>query len=74
MTAEGVFNIHGADHPLKLEIQVKVDGNQATATAHFSVPYVAWGMKDPSSFVLRVGKEVAIDVVAHGTVEGLVSK
>jgi polyisoprenoid-binding protein YceI len=74
VTAEGTFNIHGADHPLKLDIQVKLDGNQATATTHFSVPYVAWGMKDPSSFVLRVGKEVNIDIVAHGTVEGLSAK
>ncbi len=74
MTAEGTFNIHGADHPLKLDIQVKLDGNQATAITHFSVPYVAWGMKDPSSFILRVGKEVNIDIVAHGTVEGLSAK
>jgi polyisoprenoid-binding protein YceI len=74
LTAEGTFNIHGADHPLKLEIKVNLHGSQATATTHFSVPYVAWGMKDPSNFVLRVGKEVAIDVVAHGTVEGLAAK
>jgi polyisoprenoid-binding protein YceI len=74
VAAEGAFNIHGADHPLKLDIQVKIDGDQATATTHFSVPYVAWGMKDPSNFVLRVGKEVAIDIVAHGTVDGLSPK
>lgn len=74
VSAEGTFNIHGADHPLKLEIQVKIEGNQATATTHFSVPYVAWGMKDPSNFLLRVGKEVAVDIVAHGTVEGLSAK
>lgn len=74
VSTEGAFNIHGADHPLKLDIQVKLDGNQATATTHFSVPYVAWGMKDPSSFILRVDKEVDINVVAHGTVEGLSSK
>jgi polyisoprenoid-binding protein YceI len=70
VTAEGSFNIHGADHPLNLELQVKLDGNQATATTHFTVPYVAWGMKDPSVFVLRVGKEVEVQVVAHGTVDG----
>ena len=74
VSAEGAFNIHGADHPLKLQIQVKLDGNQATATTHFSVPYVAWGMKDPSNFLLRVGKEVDIDIVAHGTVDGAIAK
>lgn len=70
VTAEGTFNIHGADHGLKTDLQVKLDGNQATATGHFTVPYVAWGMKDPSVFVLRVGKEVDVEVVAHGTVQG----
>jgi polyisoprenoid-binding protein YceI len=74
LNAEGTFTIHGADHRLELKIQVKVDGNRATATTHFSVPYVAWGMKDPSTFLLRVGKEVAVDVVAEGTVEGLAAK
>jgi len=74
VTAEGSFTIHGADHPLKLEIQVKVDGSRATATTHFSVPYVAWGMKDPSTFLLRVGKNVDVDVVAQGTVEGMAAK
>ncbi|AXC14972.1 hypothetical protein ACPOL_5726 [Acidisarcina polymorpha] len=68
LTAGGIFNIHGADHPFTLQIKVDFEGNQATATTHFSVPYVAWGMKDPSSFLLRVGKEVDVDVVAHGTV------
>jgi polyisoprenoid-binding protein YceI len=71
---EGTFNIHGADHPLKVEIEMKLDGNRATANAHFAVPYVAWGMKDPSNFLLRVGKEVEVEVVAQGTVEGLSAK
>jgi polyisoprenoid-binding protein YceI len=69
VTAEGTFNIHGEDHPLKLEIRVKLDGARATATTHFTIPYVAWGMKNPSTFLLKVGKEVGVDVVAQGTVE-----
>lgn len=71
ITVEGTLTIHGADHPLKLEIKVQVDGHDAVATTQFSVPYVAWGMKDPSSTLLRVGKEVAVDVVAKGQVDGL---
>lgn len=74
VTAEGAFNIHGADHPLVLKIEVKLEGNQATATTHFTVPYVSWGMKDPSVFLLRVAKNVDVDVVAHGTVEGPLPK
>jgi len=74
VSTEGTFNIHGADHALKLDVDVKLEGTQATLTTHFRVPYVAWGMKDPSTFVLRVGKEVDVDVVAHGTIEGLPAK
>jgi polyisoprenoid-binding protein YceI len=74
VNVEGTFNIHGADHPLSLKIDVKLDGNQATATTHFTVPYEAWGMKDPSVFVLRVAKEVQVDITAHGTVDGPLPK
>ena len=68
ISVAGTFTIHGADHPLTLKVHVQPQGSELTMTAQFDVPYVAWGMKDPSTFVLRVSKEVAIDVTAHGTV------
>jgi polyisoprenoid-binding protein YceI len=71
VTVHGTFTIHGGDHPLDLPIQVQVTGKDAVATTHFVVPYVAWGMKDPSNFMLHVEKQVDVDVVAKGTVEGL---
>ena len=63
---EGIFRIHGADHPLTLAVPIAMDGGNLTATLHFAVPYVAWGMKNPSTFILRVNKEVEIDIVAVG--------
>jgi hypothetical protein len=37
------------------------------ATGSFSVPYVEWGMKNPSKPFLRVGKAVEVSVDAKGT-------
>jgi polyisoprenoid-binding protein YceI len=71
VTVHGTFTIHGGDHPLDLAIQVQITGKDAVATTHFVVPYVAWGMKDPSNFMLHVEKQVDVDVVAKGSVEGL---
>lgn len=71
VTAGGTFHIHGADHPLTIKMAVQLNGTDATATTQFTVPYVAWGMKDESTFMLKVDKEVTVDVTGRGTVEGL---
>ena len=69
LTAEGTFNIHGADHPLELPLKVQITADTATATTRFTVPYVDWGMKNPSRFLLRVSKQVEIEVSAKGTIK-----
>lgn len=58
----GIFKIHGADHELTLHFQVERTGGQLIASTHFSIPYVEWGMKDPSNFLLKVDKTVDIDI------------
>ncbi len=66
LVGEGTFNIHGADHPLELPLKVQIAAGVVTATTQFTVPYVDWGMKNPSRFLLKVGKQVEIDVAAKG--------
>jgi polyisoprenoid-binding protein YceI len=63
---QGMLRIHGADHEITLSVPIHVSGNEVTATTHFVVPYVAWGLKNPSTFVLRVSKEVEIEASASG--------
>ena len=66
LQVQGTFRIHGGDHPLTLLVPLEVSGDQLIAKFHFVVPYVEWGMKNPSTLVLRVNKEVSIDIVAAG--------
>jgi polyisoprenoid-binding protein YceI len=69
LVGQGTFNIHGADHPFELPLTVQVTGSTVTATTKFTVPYVVWGMKNPSRFLFRVSKQVEIEVTAKGSIE-----
>lgn len=69
VTVEGTFTIHGADHPLFLQVTTTQNGTTLTTKTSFDVPYVAWGMKDPSTLILRVGKTVQVDVDARANLQ-----
>ncbi len=62
----GTFNLHGADHEMVLPVEVNAAPDQITADTRFSVPYIQWGLKNPSTLVLRVGDRVDIDIHAIG--------
>jgi polyisoprenoid-binding protein YceI len=62
----GIFRLHGADHEIVVPVPVKVHGDQLTAQMHFVIPYVAWGLKNPSTLFLRVSDKVTIDIMAVG--------
>jgi polyisoprenoid-binding protein YceI len=63
----GRFRIHGADHELTIPVDVQSSGGRYTASTRFDVPYVQWGMKNPSTLILRVKDkaEISIRAVAH---------
>jgi polyisoprenoid-binding protein YceI len=65
---EGIFRLHGTDHPITLTLPMQTTGNTATARTHFVIPYVAWGLKNPSTFLLHVGDAVTIDITAAGRI------
>ena len=58
----GKMNIHGADHELSLHFKVTAEGGKYMASTHFTIPYVQWGMKNPSNFLLKVGDKVEVEV------------
>lgn len=64
----GIFSLHGSPHDLSVPMQVHIDGQSLTAKGSFVVPYVKWGLKDPSIFILKVAKEVHIELNLVGNV------
>ena len=64
----GVFTLHGTPHDLVVPMQVHIDGSTLNAKGSFVVPYVKWGLKDPSIFILKVAKDVKIDLNLVGSV------
>ena len=63
----GVFGIHGGEHEITVPVVVKLEADRWQASCHFQVPYVRWGLKNPSVLFLRVGDTVDIDFRAAGT-------
>jgi polyisoprenoid-binding protein YceI len=61
---QGTMELHGSLHAMTLDVTARRVKDQVTLTTRFAVPYVAWGLEDPSLLFLRVSHEVAIDVTA----------
>ena len=62
----GVFAIHGAPHEVTMDTRVTATSDKLNATIQCDIPYVSWGMKDPSNFLLKVNKiaRLTIDIAA----------
>ena len=63
----GIFTLLGQSHPITVPMTVQIDGSRCTANGTFQIPYVAWGLKDPSTFIIRMEKQVKIDLKLAGT-------
>ena len=64
----GVFSIHGADHDVVAQVHAELGGDHWKGTSKFSVPYVQWGIKDPSNFLLKVKPVVDVELEMSGDV------
>ncbi len=68
VTLHGEMQILGQSHEFAIPLRIEIDGGRFTAKTEFEVPYVEWGLEDPSTFFLRVAKEVVVIVSAEGTI------
>jgi polyisoprenoid-binding protein YceI len=62
----GIFTLLGTPHDITIPMLVHLENTTATAKAHFVVPYIQWGLKDPSFLFWKADKDVAIDLFLTG--------
>jgi polyisoprenoid-binding protein YceI len=65
---EGILTMHGKSKPVTLPLEVQLQNGAGSADGSFSVKYQEWGMKNPSTFILRVNDTVHIHVHAVGKI------
>jgi len=66
----GTLTLVGSEHPFTLPMAVELDQEgHFTARTSFSIPYVEWGLENPSIAFLRVAKEVEVSVDAKGVLK-----
>lgn len=64
----GTFRIHGQDHEMTMAVAAVPAGGRVEVATQFIIPYVQWGMKNPSTLFLRVGDKVTVEIQAKGRI------
>lgn len=62
----GKVSLIGVEHEILLPTEVDITGNRVMATSSFQIPFLAWGLKDPSILFLKVEKELTVTLKIEG--------
>ncbi len=65
----GILVLHGSEHELTVPVQAEFAGDHWTGSAKFSVPFIDWGLKNPSNFFLKVNHTVEIELELKGSLQ-----
>ena len=63
----GVFLLHGGEHELTVPVHAEMSSGKWKGAAKFEVPYIQWGLKDPSNWLLKVKPAVQVELNLAGT-------
>lgn len=65
----GTFSVHGSEHDVIAQVHAELAGQTWKGTGKFDVPYVQWGIKDPSNFLLKVNHVVSVEIEMAGSLQ-----
>jgi polyisoprenoid-binding protein YceI len=65
----GRINLHGQEHEIVATVHAEMASDHWKAAAKFDVPYIQWGIKDPSNWLLKVKPVVNVELDMAGVVK-----
>jgi polyisoprenoid-binding protein YceI len=65
----GILILHGREHELTVPVQAELAGNHWTGSVKFNVPFIDWGLKNPSTFLLKVNHAVELELELKGSLQ-----
>jgi len=69
----GILVLHGSEHELTVPVQAELAADHWTGNGKFSVPFIDWGLKNPSNFFNKVNHAVEIDLELKGSLQNAVA-
>jgi polyisoprenoid-binding protein YceI len=66
----GVISLHGGEHEIVVPVRAELAQDRWKGTAKFDVPYIQWGIKDPSNWLLKVKPVVSVELEMTGSAKG----
>lgn len=65
----GTFVLHGSEHALTVPVNANLSGDHWSGSAKFDIPFIDWGLKNPSTWLLKVQHSVSIELKLKGTLQ-----
>ncbi len=66
VSLHGILLLHGAEHELIVPVEAELSGDHWAGSTKFSVPFIDWGLKNPSNFLLKVNHAVELELELKG--------
>jgi polyisoprenoid-binding protein YceI len=63
----GIMTLRGADHEITVPVHLELAGDRWNGTTTFPIPYIAWGIKDPSNWLLKAKSVVNVELTMTGS-------
>ena len=57
------------EHEFTVPVQATLTADHWTGTAKFSIPFIDWGLKNPSNWLLKVEHAVTVELELKGTLQ-----